>query len=270
MAGGSARSRVAGSVELKSMRLITHPIIILMLVGILARLAVAGAIARRGLAGKYPAVMLYLVAGAARSSWLIWCGVHSPTGYHDAWISTQALPIILTTLLVWQLHWIMAEHFRGVRRFAAVLVAVYFGIGVGVAILTAGLGQPPWNAQAAAPIAIQRHFMLGALLVLALSRHYWYASPTTELRRNVRLLVDSLFLALAVEWLALVVIRGLPIGTLVWVAEYAIAAVPVALAVAWWHLRPSGEAWTRPEAILAGSTAAADAEIRRIRERMGE
>lgn len=250
------------------MKFLTHPLIILMLCGILARLLVAGALARRGLAKKYPAVMVYLVVGALRSSWLIWCGVHSPTGYHDAWISTQWVPIILTTLLIWDFHCLMALHFRNAQGFALVSISIYYSIGCGVAFATSDIGMRAWPELAGSAIATMRHYTLGGLLVLALSRHYWYASPTTELRRNVRLLVDSLFLALAVEWLALVVIRGMPIGRLVWVAEYAIAAVPTALAVAWWHLRPSGEEWTRPEAILAGSTAAADAEMRRIRERM--
>ena len=252
------------------MKFLTHPLILLMLLGILARLLVAVALVKRRLAGKYLGVMAYLVGGALRSSWLIWCGVQSPTGYHDAWIATQAMPIILTTLLIGECHFYMARHFRNTSLFAVLSVMAYAVVSWMVVVMASPAGLRTWPEPAGIAIALQRNYTLGGMLVLWLCRHYWYSSPTTELRRNVRLIVDSLFLALAVEWLALVVIRGLPIGTLVWIAEYAIAAVPVALSAVWWTLRPSGEQWMRPGPIAAGSTAAADEEMRRIAERMKE
>jgi len=252
------------------MKFLTHPLIMLMMLGIIAKMAVAGALCRRRLAVKYPAVMLYLVGGVLRSSWLIWCGMQSPTGYHDAWIAMQWVPIILTSLLIVDLHMEMARHFRNVRLFALTSVLAYMAVAWGVAAMVAPIGQRIWPEPVGAAIAVQRHFTLGGLLILWLSRHYWHASPTTELRRNVRLLVESLVIALIVEWLALVVIRGMPIGKLVWMAEYAIAALPTALSAVWWTLKPSGEQWTRPAPIAAGSTAAADEEMRRIRERMRE
>jgi hypothetical protein len=249
-------------------KFISHPLIVLMLLGILAKLLVGCTLFCRCLAVKYPGVLVYLLGGALRSSWLIWCGVHSPTGYHDAWIATQWVPIILLAVLLVQCHWSMAGHFRNVRWFALISLGAYLSLSLMAVGIMNFIPMRQWAADAAWPIQLSGHVTFAGMIVLALARHYWYDSPTTQLCRNVRLLVDSLFIALAVEWLAVVVIRGLPLGRLVWVAEYAIAAVPVALSAVWWTLRPSGEQWMRPEPIAAGSTNAADEELRWIRDRM--
>jgi len=247
-------------------KFITHPQVLLIIAGIACKMLAAFVLWRRGLLLEYAGLGLYLAGGASCSAYLVTRGTLSPTGYHDAWIATRWVPVLLISILVVDCHYLMAKHFRNVAVFAAGMLLAFAVLSALATWSVSPIGLADWIEAVVAPLKVVRNHAFFSAALLGLCRWWWFSSPSTRLKPNVYLLVNVTLAMLVYEWLCLLAMRSFG-RTSEW-PNYFLAVVPFATSLAWSRMSTAGERWDPPTPLPPGASAAAERELRAIGKSM--
>lgn len=224
---------------------VAHPLMVLLAISVVVRLLTFVALAHRGLATRYLGLSAYLLAGCIRSILLLAWGYSAPGGYGVMWNASAWVPHLLFALLAIDGIRLMSDHFKNYRRFAAFVGALSLTVGIAIAWVMSGVATPTWGSWVLGKIETTRNATLILVLALALTRIWFYSSPSTVMRHNVRRFVDVTLMLFLAEWIAFFSMRGMgnvyhfPINVF-------ITLLPVGASFGWLSLKPNGEKWMPP------------------------
>lgn len=245
------------------MKFVTHPLILTWLCTVALKAAVLFFLFRRGIVRTYPGLSLYLAGTIALSLFRLYCGIQSKTGYHDAYVQTQWISLLLYGVLVLDAYWAMARRYPRVLAFASAMAGAYGTLAAGAAWLLAGFGVPYWADSVANAVATSRNVTLAGTLFLILARWWWFSSAS-GVARNVHRYVNGTILLLAGQWCVAVLFRLL--GATSANINYAMYVITAAALIHWIRMDGGGEEWRRAPAPENDPRQSLEELIRRSRE----
>lgn len=203
--------------------------------GMGARAVAVACLFRRGLAGHYPMLTLWLAVGLAKSLYLL--PAYLGHKYAAPWLQSIWISYALYLLMTVEVYVLHARHFP-VRTFAVKAAAVFAAASVAIAWAASGTGDAAaWygrvNVEVPPAVRFVKNYALACFLFLQVSVWLWRL-PQREMRPNVVAywrIANGFFL---IEWISAFMLSAVGGRLAPWhgVAQLAGVAGPLACYVA--------------------------------------
>lgn len=218
---------------------------------IFAKLVTGSIIARRGLAGRYWGLMIWLLVGAGKSAMLACIRYsHGVRAYTDAWQAFKPLDYALSGILICTMLYAVASHY-GKPRGVFALMTIFGMFAAFATLFTAHIGIPEWTWAYRWTLNWSKNWNMFAFLMAA-GVITFYGGPVS---RNTRKLRTAVLAVTAADYVSYLVMRW-SAGAYWWVAgaQVCLQLGPVVACAMVGGMRGNGE--ERPERDILSEQAA--------------